>query len=221
MRVRIDLPAGPAENMERDLALLVGQLPAARIYRWSGPCVTIGAGNEPEAPAIEKRAGAARIPFARRPTGGGPIYHTTEEIAYAVAVPAQDARIPRSIRSSYEFVGTPVRRLLVDAGLDAAWSVPGPRPDGGPCCCYLRPDGITLHVAGRALSGASQRRTKSAILQHGTVLLGTDLPATARILGDDLALLESGITGLRALGVDRSLDQLAANLAGEFEAEGA
>ena len=84
-----DGPAGGAENMARDAALLAdhrpGDDPILRLYRWEPAAVTYGYHQDP-AVFDQDRLAAAGYDLVRRPTGGRAVLHA-DEITSAVAAP--------------------------------------------------------------------------------------------------------------------------------------
>lgn len=179
----------PAENMRRDAARLVaaeaGAPPVLRLFRFEPHGITLGHGQDPEAELDLARCRADGVPWARRPTGGRAIFHA-EEWTYSLAAALDDPEWGGSLSASYQRVSSLVLRSLVRLGIPAA-SAPEPAagregPEGAgagvspPCFASTTRHEIVL--GRRKLVGSAQRRTRRALLQQGSVLLG---PGHARL----------------------------------------
>lgn len=142
-----------------------------RIYRWTRPTISFGR-NEPAMGRYQlERARKAGIDFVRRPTGGRAVFHDSE-LTYAVVVPVSRGMRPRSV---YQAIHRGLAQALTALGarVDAAGAEVGVvGPDAGPC--FARPAPGELTVGGRKLVGSAQARVGGAILQHGSLLIGSD-----------------------------------------------
>ena len=142
-----------------------------RIYRWTRPTISFGR-NEPAMGLYQvEQARKAGIDFVRRPTGGRAVFHDSE-LTYAVVVPVSRDVRPRSV---YQAIHRGLARALTALGahVDAAGAEVGVvGPDAGPC--FARPAPGELAVGGRKLVGSAQARVGGAILQHGSLLIGSD-----------------------------------------------
>lgn len=140
-----------------------------RLYAWSPPTVSFGR-NEP-ARGLYDRSGAeaAGVDFVRRPTGGRAVLHD-REVTYAVIVP-----LPRrGLREVYRAIHGAVMEGLRSIGLGVeAAPTPERAPglDAGPC--FGATTGGEILLGGRKLVGSAQARIGDALLQHGSLLLGT------------------------------------------------
>ena len=184
-----------------------------RIYRWTRPTISFGR-NEPASGRYEvQRALRTGIEFVRRPTGGRAVFHD-RELTYAMVLPV--ARGMR-LRSVYEAINGGLASALRALGVrvdTAAAEVAVASSDAGPC--FDRPAPGELTVDGRKLVGSAQARVGGAILQHGSLLIGSDqerladlcangAPARAAIglhevLGDEPSwsqLVEAVVEGMR------------------------
>lgn len=178
----------PAENMRRDRALLAsagaGAPAVLRLYCFQPHGITLGHAQDPAVELDLGRCGADGIPWARRPTGGRAIFHA-EEWTYSLAAAITDPEWGGSLAESYGRVARLVLRSLVRLGVPAT-SVPtdprthrADRSGAGsgwgsaaspPCFASTARHEIVL---GRGkLVGSAQRRTRGALLQQGSVLLG-------------------------------------------------
>ncbi|PIQ81602.1 MAG: hypothetical protein COV76_08090 [Candidatus Omnitrophica bacterium CG11_big_fil_rev_8_21_14_0_20_64_10] len=177
----------PAENMARDAALAEAirsgrSGPAARFYRWAGPAFSFGrrmAQADLRLPAALERSGqaGAGLPVVRRPTGGGVVRHTAEELTYAVAFPMR--AVPAGRRLA-ELPGEIHRRLaavLIDerAVDPQALTVWEQASDGGRFC-FDSPAPGDLLLRGRKVAGSAMRVWREGGLIQGS-LQGLGVPS--------------------------------------------
>ncbi len=183
-RVLVDAPASGAVNMAVDhaLARCLGQGEGVlRLYRWATPTVSFGR-NEPARGRCDLEiARRASIDFVRRPTGGRAVLHD-RELTYAVALPVTSGM---SLRAVYRMVNEGLVKALDALGVPASTAPAEGRalpPAAGPC--FRRPSEGEVTVAGRKLVGSAQARIGSAILQHGSLLLGPGQERLADLRGE-------------------------------------
>jgi len=182
------------ENMRRDAALLAtagpGRPAVLRLFGFAPPGITLGASQRPERELDLARCRADGIGWAVRPTGGRAIFHA-EEWTYALAAALDDAHWGGSLAVAYDrmtavlvaslnALGVPAQRAAAPAG-----AVERPRRTDGPAApCFASTTRHEVVLEGRKLVGSAQRRTATALLQQGSLLLGTG----HRRLADYLAL---------------------------------
>jgi len=155
-------PGTPAWNMAVDESLLrLATGPVLRLYEWSVPAVSLGYFQ----PAAVAPAGR---PCVRRYTGGGLVDHA-RDVTYTVAAPRAHPLGLLSTAESYSRLHAAVAAALQDIGLDAVLS---PVCDAGdnPACFQKAVKFDVLHQ-GKKVAGAAQRRTRSGMLQQGSILL--------------------------------------------------
>jgi lipoate-protein ligase A len=168
-----DLPRPGYLNMAIDSALLalaesdgVGFL---RLYRWSPACISFGR-HEPAARRYDRaRIAALGVDTVRRPTGGRAVWHDAE-LTYAIAAPLATFG---ALRESCERIHDLLQNALALLGIDAERApVPSRSATPGAGPCFETPAGGEVLVAGRKVAGSAQLRTATALLQHGSLLLG-------------------------------------------------
>lgn len=180
LRWLIDPPADGPTNMARDEAILqsVGlgvSPPTLRFYRWSPPTISLGYFQRyADYAALPPPAGDLAV--VRRQTGGGAILHDLE-LTYALVLSLDHPWLNHAGSIAlYEHVHSAFATILSDYG------VPVTRPDsqapagcshGGPFFCFSAHSRFDLLVDGRKLMGSAQRRTATAVLQHGSLILKT------------------------------------------------
>jgi len=139
-----------------------------RLYRWTPPCLSFGR-HEPALRRYSRaRIEARGIDTVRRPTGGRAVWHQIE-LTYAVAAPAATfGRLGETHLAIHQALAEAVSGLGV-----AAMLAPPPERavgvDAG--ACFATPAGGEVMVGPRKVIGSAQVRTRTAFLQHGSVLL--------------------------------------------------
>lgn len=188
-----------AENMRRDDVLLARAEPIVRLYGWRPEAVSLG-NSQTEAVIDLDAVREYGLDVIKRGTGGGGILHGATEVTYAVIVPIDFEPMPRDLPGSFAFLGDGVLRSLRALGLDAQIdSQPDRTRDA---LCYVRQQGTNIVVGGKKISGGAQRRTRTAVLQHGTVIVERDELRCARVFRTDTDTITSRVTSLRAEGKD-------------------
>ena len=182
-RLIIDPPLSGPVNMARDEALLAGcesdSTIALRFYAWSSPTISLGYFQD-FAAYQRLEAPAGKLGVVRRTTGGGAILHDLE-VTYSLVVPIDHPRVHIKPNQLYalaheaiiETVGHGVQmvrcHLLPPCGESS---------QRGPFFCFARRHALDVLVADpygiagfSKLAGSAQRRTRAAILQHGSIML--------------------------------------------------
>jgi len=190
--VAIRLIADPScsglENMARDDVLLdaVGQHqspPTLRLYQWERPTLSLGYFQRyADYEALPPPAGA--LPVVRRPTGGGAILHDLE-LTYSLTLPADHGLLENGANQLYACMHD---AIIMALNLQAVVSHRcGVTDDStatrGPFFCFARRHCFDLTVGDAKLAGSAQRRTRTAVLQHGSIILGSrfEQQPTARL----------------------------------------
>ena len=187
MRVLNDPPlAGPA-NMARDEALMtrVGRLespPTVRLYQWDAPTISLGYFQRfADYESLPPPAGA--LPVVRRLTGGGAILHD-QELTYSLVLPAKHALVSDGPNRLYELAHDAVIACLAALGVDVrrCGITDDSTPTRGPFFCFERRHCYDVLAGQEKIAGSAQRRTREAILQHGSVVLGNRFSQQATAL---------------------------------------
>lgn len=193
-----------AENMVRDLALLAEGLPTVRLYAWKPACVSLGYA-QPETDIDGVACREFGFGLVRRPTGGGAILHEEDEVTYSVVLPRTVG--PPDLFGSYRFIANGVIETLAELGLPSSF-VEG--HTGRDPLCYLREEGVSVAFEGRKISGGAQKRTKAAILQHGTILLSRRSDVLSRVFRVPASTVESNIACIRDVRPELTRDDVLA-----------
>jgi len=161
--------------MARDEALLErvgqGESPATlRFYFWERPTISLGyfqayADYESLPPP------AGELAVVRRTTGGGAILHD-REITYSLSLPVAHALLEDGPTALYARMHAAIIAALgprVSAALRGCGQ--DDRAQRGPFFCFARRHRDDVVLGGQKLAGSAQRRTRQAVLQHGSLIL--------------------------------------------------
>ncbi len=144
-------------------------IPTLRFYGWLEPTLSLGYFQ-----AYQSRFGHAAssaCACVRRATGGGAILHD-HELTYSLVMPMA-VSATQARQRLYRDVHLAVVRSLADFGVRATPYRLDGRPDGQESAflCFQRRTDEDLIVSGYKIVGSAQRRSRGAVLQHGSVLL--------------------------------------------------
>jgi lipoate-protein ligase A len=170
-RLIIDSPASGSWNMAVDETLFraaaAGQPPAIRLYRWSRPTLSLGYFQPAADCALHPPSQS--LPRVRRASGGGAIIHDMEW-TYSLTM-----RLARDRAAIAHELLVAVHRSLVEffqrqgVPLQPAVRLMQRRP--APFLCFQRRAAEDLVLGEQKVVGSAQRRQRSALLQHGSILL--------------------------------------------------
>ncbi len=169
------IEAGPEKQMAIDEALLrkfdKGDIPPTfRFFRFKPSAITLGYSQSIEETIDVQTCENYDIPYVRRMTGGGTVFHDYHgEITYSVVT----EKIEGDIEESFRELLVPIMETLKEFGLEPKF----------------KPYNDVL-VNRKKISGSAQRRGKKGLLQHGTLMYDTDLEKLADILRIDEKKLE-------------------------------
>ncbi len=187
-------------NMARDESLMtrVGRgesPPTLRLYQWNPPTISLGY-FQPYAEYEKLRPPAGALAVVRRLTGGGAILHDLE-LTYSLMLPLDHSLLRNGPRKLYELAHDAVISTLgaLSIQADRCGETDDSTPTRGPFFCFERRHCVDVLLDGNKLAGSAQRRTRDALLQHGSIILGNrfDQQTTAR---PDVSIEET-ITALR------------------------
>jgi lipoate-protein ligase A len=176
----VDGAHDPAENMRRDAALLAaaerGAPAVLRLFAFRPFGITLGRGQDAARALDLARCAAEGVPWAQRPTGGRAIFHA-EEWTFSLAAPLGDERWGGSPAESYASLSALIARALARLGLPVEFARGARRAADEPAAplaaaCFAASARHEITAAGRKLVGIAQRRTRAALLQQGSILLG-------------------------------------------------
>ncbi len=176
IRILRDPPLDGPTNMARDEALLihVGEgrsPPTLRFYDWNPPTISLGY-FQPFKDFEELEPPEQRLAVVRRITGGGAILHD-RELTYSLTLPIDHPLLVGGPNQLYERFHDAVIAALGEWRVDTWRGAPSDDSGAakGPFFCFERRHRFDVLLGSAKIAGSAQRRTRTAVLQHGSILL--------------------------------------------------
>ncbi len=145
-------------------------LPVLRLYTWSPPALSLGYFQKISRIHFEKLEHLGIVPV-RRMTGGRAVLHFGD-LTYSIISGTDE--IPVGVSASYRYFCQGLligfRRLGIDGNLGSERS-----GRSGPDACFAVSTGADIVYKGRKFVGSAQKRVGSTLLQHGSILLSSQL----------------------------------------------
>jgi lipoate---protein ligase len=167
------------ENMALDAEFLEGlddhSLPILHFYDWKRESATFGYFVKPSDYLNLKAAREKGLDLARRPTGGGIVFHIWD-LAFSILIPAHHPHFSENTLENYAFVNRAVLRSVRNFLSDRPHLelIENDAAAFDPSCrrfCMAQPTKYDVVLKGRKIAGASQRKTKKGFLHQGTIAL--------------------------------------------------
>lgn len=201
----------PAESAALDEVILeahvAGLVPnTLHFYRRSVPTVSVGYFQRVHETLDLEECARRGVAVIRRKSGGSSIYTDQGQLIYALVVGERDVSFDRA--ESFKKICGVLVDALKGVGADAQY-----RPIND------------IEIGGKKISGNAQLRRKGSLLQHGTLIVESDLDAMDAILKIDpsksakIARPSDRVTSLTsALGRAVSFDALKDSIVNRMEA---
>src|SRR3989338_204914 len=183
-RLIIDEAREPNANMAIDEAIMLriidgsitrsiigGSMPTLRIYRWLYPCISIGKFQRLD----DVRSLRSGVPFVRRPTGGGLVYHNEFGLTYSMIYREASGAVPKGTAASYRHIHEGIAAALKELGVEAELYLPVPKVAKTSGACFASPVESDVVSEGKKIAGAAQRRRFGVVLHEGEVSLPLDV----------------------------------------------
>lgn len=157
----------PAVSAALDEAILEAHVQGAvpgtlHFYRRSVPTVSIGYFQKVADSVDLLECRRRGVSIVRRKSGGSSIYTDSGQLIYGLVIDGCD--VPEN-HSAFSIICESIARALSSFGVDARYRPPN-----------------DVEVGGRKLSGNAQLMRKGSLLQHGTVIVDTDLATMDAVL---------------------------------------
>jgi len=167
-------PISAKENMQMDQEMLDlldrTSDPILHFYEWEKDSITHGYFSKPEELLNLKELGKRDIDLAKRPTGGGVVFHTWD-LAFSFLMPSTHPDFSINTLDNYAFVGEIVK-TAVDELFDLSETVLIPDDmEGNRFFCMAKPTKYDVVLKGRKIAGAAQRKKRTGYLHQGTISL--------------------------------------------------
>lgn len=198
----IDSGAGnPSANMAIDKSMFLDFCdqkipPTFRIYRWSKAAYSLGCFQDAEKELDVQGCLQAGIPFVKRITAGGVIFHE-QELTYSLVCSPFDLGIRGSVENSFRIICSFLIAAFRKIGLKAGFAAEKERYDGTRSSfCFASQAKYDILINGRKVGGNAQKRSKGVIFQHGSIPLSFDLKRATCFLREKPLGLEAKICSL-------------------------
>lgn len=203
-----------------------------RLFTFAPAGITLGRAQDPARELDLARLTADGVPWAVRPTGGRAIWHD-EEWTFSLVTRLGPRGWAADPSAAYARTGQWFAAALRTLGVPVTLSPGSPRGVGAPRQregpappCFASTARHELLLEGMKFAGIAQRVVRGALLQQGSLLLGTsharlaDYVAAPRESRDALRqrILAEATPAGAWLGPDRSLDRLATALLAQLPA---
>lgn len=166
-------------NMSLD-AKLLEQLnpksdPILHLYQWASPCATFGYFIRPENHLDLKKVASRNLDLARRPTGGGIVFHIWD-LAFSFLMPAEHPAFSLNTLENYRYVNRIVLEVVQEffSMKTSPDLIAHDAPALGADCthfCMAKPTQYDVVYEGTKIAGAAQRKRKQGYLHQGTISL--------------------------------------------------
>ena len=201
----------PAWNMAADQAILESvdqtSVPTLRFYGWLEPTLSLGYFQEYD--ARREHVASEGCACVRRATGGGAILHD-HELTYSLVMP-MFASATKARQQLYRQVHQVIAAAVASFGIRATRYCEDGRSAGSESAflCFQRRTEEDLVVSGYKIVGSAQRRTRNAVLQHGSLLLqasrhAPELPGLFELTSKSIDAME--LVGLMSAGLSDLLE---------------
>ena len=183
-------PLSGAENMARDEAIfkMVEEgisPPTIRLYRWKPSCISLGKHQEIEKELNLSSVRSQNIDIVKRYTGGRAVLHSNE-VTYSVMAKNDVAAWSTKLQETYTEISSWLVQSMSSLSDELTLEkgelvVKTPRSEVAPAC-FASTAKSEIVFSGKKLVGSAQRRTRSAFLQHGSILVGPEHLEIAKLL---------------------------------------
>lgn len=180
MRIIDSGKANASSIMAKDAQLLEnlsGHHPILHLYEWEASSATYGYFIDPYLYLNSSAVQQSQLQLAKRPTGGGIIFHLCD-FAFSLLLPSALPAFTVNTLENYAFVNL----IIADAvkhfsknSSSVALLQKAIEPLDSSCSsfCMAAPTIHDIMIAGRKVGGGAQRRKRQGLLHQGTVSLGT------------------------------------------------
>jgi lipoate-protein ligase A len=168
----------PQKHMEQDAKFLKELDPKGprilHFYDWQTPSFTHGYFVDPKQYLNVEALQSMGVTWARRPTGGGIVFHTTD-LAFSVLVPSSSPWFGDNTLLNYKVINDKVVQAvslyLKETGLSLLPQDPQGLDASAENFCMAKPTIYDVMLQGKKVAGAAQRRQKQGFLHQGSIAL--------------------------------------------------
>jgi lipoate---protein ligase len=170
-------PAADNMRLDRDFLLNLHEYkhPILHLYDWKENAATYGYFIKPEKFIDLDKIKEIGFDIARRPTGGGIIFHTCD-FAFSILVPSSHPKYSINPLENYAFINglvlLAIRKFLGHNALPQL--LIQERGNGSTLSrqfCMAKPTKFDIMLEGKKVGGAAQRRMKQGLLHQGSIAI--------------------------------------------------
>ncbi len=149
--------------------------PILHLYEWKEPSVTYGHFIDPSKFFSLEALSKEEISLARRPTGGGIIFHLWD-FAFSVLIPSTHPAFSQNTLENYAYVNRAVLGAVEEflqnkQGAELTLEDGRLIGKGSEHFCMAKPTKYDVMIRGKKVAGAAQRKTKEGLLHQGSISL--------------------------------------------------
>jgi len=167
------------ENMKMDESLLldlqVDDDPILHFYDWKNLSFTYGYFLSPSSVIDVEKAKNLNLCFAKRPTGGGMVFHIWD-LAFSALVPKNHEGYSENTLFNYDYINSKVLKAF--SSIIQSHQMPHllqqePTPKDKSCMsfCYAKPTKYDVMLGPYKVAGSAQRRKQNGYLHQGSISL--------------------------------------------------
>jgi lipoate-protein ligase A len=199
---------GP-QNMAIDESLFCSfdpqtSAPILRIYGWNPPALSLGRFQVPENVLDLQRCQADAMPFVRRVSGGGVIYHA-DELTYSIVCSPAQLPPAATVKESFRILTGFLIHFYQSLGLTACYAVDTVLNCEGlgvrTAFCFAGKESFDVMVNGNKIGGNAQRRHKNKIFQHGSIPIVNHAVTGLKYMNDRTPEYARAATSLQDCGI--------------------
>lgn len=164
-------------QLDQDLLNQLSSDPILHLYRWEKPSATYGYFIKPEEIFVLENLKKHGIDIARRPTGGGVVFHIWD-LAFSFLMPSEHKAFSNNPLENYQFVNKVVLHSMKEfmqkytniTLIAQSYATQDSRLQN---FCMARPTIYDVILENKKIAGAAQRKKKQGYLHQGTISLTT------------------------------------------------
>jgi lipoyl(octanoyl) transferase len=218
----------PYVNMAIDEALLLAHdqcksYPTLRVYGWLPASFSIGYSQDPRIELDLEKCRREGVPFVRRMTGGGIVFHA-RELTYSIVCSENSITEKCFAKETYKILCSFIVEAYNSMGIKAEFSATADKPPKTGWVCFKERERYDIQIKGKKIGGNAQRRKKGLIFQHGSIPLYPDFNKSLKFLNKRPARIEDNACSLsdamkRGIGYDEFKDIFVDSFKKTFSAE--
>lgn len=141
------------------------------IYSWEKPCISLGYSQKPGEELDLALCETLGFDVVVRPTGGGIVFHNTDEVSYSIVTAIDNPILPKGLIPSYKKISEAVVYALKKLGIDASISSKLVECQQSIGLCFSYPAEYEIVYDGKKIVGSAQKRGKKTLLQQGSIFM--------------------------------------------------